>query len=261
MSLGCVISTTNCQDITELGGLARSMPATSAAYLVAGAGLTGLLPFGCFWAFGLLFDSFGHSAPFFSGVVLVTNGLTLFNLTRVYRQVFLDQPHPKTRRAPEVNWLMALPMVSLLVLVLLTPLIIQRLAALQPITHLSWWALLGLWASSLVGLLAGANVSLDRFSSRSLYPPLRRLQDLLANDFYTEKIYNATIVAFVARLAWLTNSVDRLVVNRLVNLVGSMALASAASLRLGVSGQLQSYVLTVVLAIVLLLGSLTWMRS
>ena len=261
MSLGCVISTTNCQDITELGGLARSMPATSAAYLVAGAGLTGLLPFGCFWAFGLLFDSFGHSAPFFSGVVLVTNGLTLFNLTRVYRQVFLDQPHPKTRRAPEVNWLMALPMVSLLVLVLLTPLIIQRLAALQPITHLSWWALLGLWASSLVGLLAGANVSLDRFSSRSLYPPLRRLQDLLANDFYTEKIYKATIVAFVARLAWLTNSVDRLVVNRLVNLVGSMALASAASLRLGVSGQLQSYVLTVVLAIVLLLGSLTWMRS
>jgi NAD(P)H-quinone oxidoreductase subunit 5 len=46
-----------------------------------------------------------------------------------------------------------------------------------------------------------------------------------------------------------------------VNLIGSMALASAASLRLGVSGQLQSYVLTVVLAIVLLLGSLTWMRS
>jgi NAD(P)H-quinone oxidoreductase subunit 5 len=261
MSLGCVISTTNCQDITELGGLARSMPATSAAYVVAGAGLTGLLPFGCFWAFGLLFDSFGHSAPFFSWVVLVTNGLTLFNLTRVYRQVFLDKPHPKTRRAPEVNWLMALPMVTLLVLVLLTPLIIQRLAALQPITHLSWWALLGLWGSSFLGLLAGAKVPLDRFSSRSVHPPLRRLQDLLANDFYTERIYKATIVAFVARLAWLTNSVDRNVVNRLVNLIGSMALTSAASLRLGVSGQLQSYVLTLVVAIVLLLGGLTWMRS
>jgi NAD(P)H-quinone oxidoreductase subunit 5 len=261
MSLGCVISTTNCQDITELGGLARSMPATSAAYVVAGAGLTGLLPFGCFWALGLLFDSFGHSAPFFAGVVLVTNGLTLFNLMRVYRQVFLDQPHPKTRRAPEVNWLMALPMVSLLVLVLLTPLIIQRLAVLQPITHLSRWALLGLWASSFVGVLAGAKVPLDRFSSRSVYPPLRKLQDLLANDFYTERIYKATIVAFVERLAALINNVDRQLVNRLVNLVGSTALASAASLRLGVSGQLQSYVLTLVLAIVLLLGGLTWMQS
>jgi NAD(P)H-quinone oxidoreductase subunit 5 len=261
MSLGCVISTTNCQDITELGGLARSMPATTAAYVVAGAGLTGLLPFGCFWALGLLFDSFGNSAPFFSGVVLVTNGLTLFNLTRVYRHVFLDQLHPKTRRAPEANWLMALPMVSLLVLVLLTPFIIQRLSSLQPITHLSWWAMAGLWASSFLGLLAGAKVPLDSFSSRSVHSPLRRLQDLLANDFYTERIYKASIVAFVARLVWLTNSVDRHVVNRLVNLVGSTALASASALRLGVSGQLQSYVLTLVLAIVMLLGGLTVMRS
>jgi NAD(P)H-quinone oxidoreductase subunit 5 len=261
MSLGCVISTTNCQDITELGGLARRMPATTAAYLVAGMGLTGLLPFGCFWALGPLLDSLRHTAPLCAAVVLVTNGLTLFNLVRVYRQVFLDQPHPKTRRAPEVNWLMALPMMSLLVLVVLTPLLIQRLATLLPISPLSWWSLLWLWTTSLVGLVAGAIAPLDRFWSRSVYPPVRRLQDLLANDFYTEQIYNATIVAFVARLAALVNSFDRLVINRLVDLVGSLSLASAATLRLGVSGQLQSYVLTLVLAIVLLLGSLTWMRS
>lgn len=261
MSLGSVISTTNCQDITELGGLAKRMPATSAAYVVAGAGLTGLLPLGCFWAFGLLVDSFWQSAPFFSIVVLVTNGLTLFNLVRVYRQVFLDQPHPKTRRSPEVSWLMALPMVSLLVLVILTPLLLQRLAAHQPIAQLSWRALVGLWGSSMVGLFAGAKIPLDRFSSRSVNPTLRRLQDLLANDFYTETIYRATIVAFVARLAWLTNTIDRLVVNRLVNLVGALALGSASTLRFGVSGQLQSYVLTLVVAIVLLLGGLTWIRS
>ena len=248
-------------DLTELGGLARRMPATTAAYIVAGIGLTGLLPLGCFWALGLLVDSLGHSSPLFAGVVLVTNSLTLFNLVRVYRQVFLDQPHPKTRRAPEVNWLMALPMVSLLVLVLLTPLLIQRLALLQPITHLSWSALLLLWASSLVGLVAGSIAPLDRFWSRSVVRPLRTLQDLLANDFYTERIYKATIVAFVVRLAWIVNSFDRLVVNRFVDLIGSFSLASASTLRLGVSGQLQSYVLTLVLAIVLLLGGLTWMRS
>ena len=261
MSLGCVISTTNCQDITELGGLSRSMPATSAAYLVAAVGLTALLPFGCFWALGLLVDNLRQSQPLFAAVVLITNGLTLFNLVRVYRQVFLDQPHPKTRRAPEVNWLMALPMVSLLVLVVLTPLLIQRLTALQPISPLSLSSLLWLWGSSLAGLLAGASAPLDRFWSRSVYPPLRRLQDLLANDFYTERIYKATIVAFVARLAWFINAFDRQVVNRLVDLIGSLSLASAATLRLGVSGQLQSYVLTLVLAIVLLLGGLTWMRS
>jgi NAD(P)H-quinone oxidoreductase subunit 5 len=36
-------------------------------------------------------------------------------------------------------------------------------------------------------------------------------------------------------------------------------MASAQSLRLGVSGQLQSYVLTLVAAIVLLVGSLAWL--
>ncbi|NBQ19689.1 MAG: NAD(P)H-quinone oxidoreductase subunit F, partial [Synechococcaceae bacterium WB5_2A_257] len=113
MGVGSVIATTNCQDLTELGGLGSRMPATTSAFLVAGAGLTGLLPLGCFWCFGFLVQAFLPNQPFLAAVVLITNGLTAFNLVRVYRQVFLDTPHPKTRRAPEVNWLMALPMVSL----------------------------------------------------------------------------------------------------------------------------------------------------
>ena len=44
MSVGSVIATTNCQDLTELGGLGNRMPATTLAFLVAGAGLVGLLP-------------------------------------------------------------------------------------------------------------------------------------------------------------------------------------------------------------------------
>ena len=35
MSVGSVISTTNCQDLTELGGLGSRMPATTTAFLVA----------------------------------------------------------------------------------------------------------------------------------------------------------------------------------------------------------------------------------
>ena len=47
-------------------------------------------------------------------------------------------------------------------------------------------------------------------------------------------------------------------VNGLVNGLGRLSLQSADNLKLSVSGQLQSYVLTVVLAIVVLLGSITW---
>jgi NAD(P)H-quinone oxidoreductase subunit 5 len=44
-----------------------------------------------------------------------------------------------------------------------------------------------------------------------------------------------------------------------VNGIGRLSLASAEGLKLGVGGQLQSYVLTVVAAIVLLLVSLQWL--
>jgi NAD(P)H-quinone oxidoreductase subunit 5 len=261
MSVGCVIATTNCQDLTELGGLGPRMPATTGAYLVASAGLTGLVPLGCFWTLAQLVDNLLPQAPFFAAVVLLTNALTMLNLVRVFRQVFLDTPHPKTRRTPEVIWLMALPMVSLAVMVLLTPLVIDRLIPQHALAQVSLPASLALAASSLVGLAAGSLIRLDRFWSRSVFPPLRTVQDLLAADFYTDRFYRTTIVAFISALARLTNAFDRTVVSGLANRVGQVSLASAETLKLSVSGQLQSYVLTLVAGVVLLFAGLVWFRG
>jgi NAD(P)H-quinone oxidoreductase subunit 5 len=260
MSVGCVIATTNCQDITELGGLARRMPATTSAYLMGGLALTGIVPLAGFWCLARLVEVLLPRSPVFAAVVLLTNGLTVFNLVRVYRQVFLDDPHPKTKRAPEVNWLMALPMVSLAVLVGLLPAVIGRLEpylGLGPVSPLAGALVL---ASGLLGLVGELAVPVASFSSRSAIRPLRALQDLLAADFYTDRLYRNTIVAFVAGLARLTNGVDRNIVSRLAERVGSASLATAEGLKLGVSGQLQSYVLTLVSAIVLLFASLAWLQ-
>jgi len=258
MGVGSVIATTNCQDLTELGGLGSRMPATTSAFLVAGAGLTGLLPLGCFWCFGFLVQAFLPNQPFLAAVVLITNGLTAFNLVRVYRQVFLDTPHPKTRRAPEVNWLMALPMVSLTVIVLLLPLMFQRLNPVAGLSAVNSASIGLVVASGALGVLAGSLVRLDRFWSRSVLKPLRALQDLLAYDFYTDKLYRATIVRLVAGFADLTNRFDQEVITGLANRLGLLSMQGAQGLKLAVSGQMQTYVLTAVLAIVLLLGSLIW---
>ena len=259
MSVGSVIATTNCQDLTELGGLGNRMPATTLAYLVAAAGLVGLLPLGCYWCFGLGVQALWDQQPFFAGVFLVTNLLTALNLTRVFRSVFLGAAKPKTKRAPEVNWLMALPMVSLTVLVLVTPLLMARINPVPGIGAFSAPIAAAVAASGLLGVGIGSQIRLDQFWSRSIRQPLRGIQDLLAEDFYTEKIYRSTIVAFIAGLARLTNGFDRQVVNGFVNGIGRLSLQSADGLKLGVSGQLQSYVLTVVVAIVVLLGSLSWL--
>jgi NAD(P)H-quinone oxidoreductase subunit 5 len=256
MSVGSVIATTNCQDITELGGLAQRMPATTSAYLMGGAALTGMAPLAGFWCLSRLVEVLLPESPFFACVVLLTNTLTVFNLVRVYRQVFLDKPHPKTKRTPEVLWLMALPMVSLGVLLALLPAVMRRLEPYLGLGPVSTTAALLVLASGVMGLVAELALPVSRFSSRSVIQPIRAIQDLLAADFYTDRLYRSTIVAFVAGLARLTNGFDRQVINRLAERVGLASMATAEGLKLGVSGQLQSYVFTVITAIVILFAGL-----
>jgi NAD(P)H-quinone oxidoreductase subunit 5 len=258
MSVGCVIATTNCQDLSELGGLGRRMPATTCAFLVGAAGTTGLVPLGCFWALGLDVQAMLRSAPWLAAIVLLANALTVLNLTRVYRLVFLGASQPKTRRTPEVNWQMALPMVSLTVLVLVTPLIMVVIDPVPGLASFSLPVALSLLLTSAGALVAGCLLPLRKGWSVTILRPLRLLQELLAYDFYTDRIYRVTIVALVAGLSRAAARFDRDLVNALVNRVGSLSLASAEGLKLSVTGHTQTYVLTGTVAIVLLLTSLSW---
>ena len=256
MGVGSIIATTNCQDLTELGGIGSRMPATALAFLVGSAGLVGLLPLGGFWCYGLVLDSITQTAPMAALVFLITNLLTAVNATRVYRAVFLGPLMPKTKRAPEVNWLMALPMVSLSVLVLLLPLIMGRIDPVPGIAAFSVPVGLAVAASGLLGVLIGCVLPSNQFWSVSTQPALRVVQDLLAYDFYTTEIYRRTIVIPIASLARLIRWFDIHVVKGFVDGIGRLSLTTAEGLKLSVSGQMQSYVLTLLVAIVLLLVGL-----
>ena len=115
--------------------------------------------------------------------------------------------------------------------------------------------------SGLVGLLIGALIPLNKAWSRSLNPILRWFQDLLAFDFYTERFYRLTIVNVVAAFSKLADRFDRTVVDGVLHFLARFSLQSADGLKLSISGQSQSYVLTVVAAIVLLLFSLSWLLN
>jgi NAD(P)H-quinone oxidoreductase subunit 5 len=155
---------------------------------------------------------------------------------------------------------MALPMVSLAVLVLLLPLIMQRIDPVPGINAFPLPVALAVAGSGFAGVILGCLLPQDRFWSRSRQPALRVVQDLLAYDFYTPVIYRSTIVRLVAGLAQATRWFDLNVVKGVVDGVGRLSLASAEGLKLSVSGQLQSYVLTLIVAIVLLLSGLQWLR-
>jgi NAD(P)H-quinone oxidoreductase subunit 5 len=258
MSVGGVIASTNCQDITELGGLGSRMPATTGSFLIGGAGLVGLLPLGGFLCLAQAVELVGARAVVFVPVFLITNALTALNLTRVFRQVFLGPSLAKTRRSAEVNWQMALPMVALTVIVLLTPFLLIRLESLDGLLAFPFWAAALVVSSGAAGVIAGAVVPLNKAWSRSLNPLLRWFQDLLAFDFYTERFYRVTIVNVVATFSRLAGWFDRNAVDGVLHGLARFSLSSAEGLKLSISGQSQSYVLTVIGAIVLLLMSLSW---
>ncbi|MCX7594867.1 MAG: NAD(P)H-quinone oxidoreductase subunit F, partial [Fischerella sp.] len=156
MSAGSVIYTTNSQDLTEMGGLWSRMPATTTAFVVGSAGMVTLLPLGSFWAMLSWADGLALVTPWVLWVLVVVNGLTALNLTRVFRLVFWGEPQQKTRRAPEVPWPMALPMVALTVVTLLVPMMLQQWYLLPSWESVNWYVVAMLVSSTMLGAGIGS---------------------------------------------------------------------------------------------------------
>ncbi|MEH2055499.1 MAG: NAD(P)H-quinone oxidoreductase subunit F [Nostoc sp.] len=253
MSSGSVILTTQSQDLTEMGGLWSRMPATTTAFVVGSAGMVTVLPLGSFWAMLAWADGFVNISPWVIGVLILVNGLTALNLTRVFRLVFWGKPQQKTRRTPEVGWQMALPMVTLTVLTLLLPLMLQQWYLLPNWESINWYVALALFGSTLVGVGAGCTVHLHKAWSRSRILAWRFVQDLLGYDFYIDRVYLVTVVSAVAFLSRVSAWSDRYLVDGLVNLVGFATILGGQTLKYSISGQSQGYMLTI-LAVVSVLG-------
>lgn len=261
MSAGAIILTTSNQNITEMGGLWSRMPVTTCSFVVGSAGLIALLPMGMFWTFQRWFNG---SLPVSGGLLLlvcVSNGLSGFNFTRVFRSVFLGESQMKTRRAPEIAWPMAVPMVSLILLTLLAPLApLNWPLWLSPVTPLvensAWWinaSIPLLILSGVIGCGIAAMIPSRRYWSRYRQLPLRFFQDLFAYDFYLDKVYDLTVVAFVSNISRLAAWIDRYIVDGAVNLVSLATIFSGNALKYSVSGQSQFYVFTILVGISLLL--------
>ncbi|HEY9887717.1 MAG TPA: NAD(P)H-quinone oxidoreductase subunit F [Candidatus Obscuribacterales bacterium] len=258
MSAGSIILTTNGQNLTEMGGLVRKMPATVLAFAVGALSMVGLFPLGCFWGYRLGIDFFWRDRPALVVVFLVVNLLTAVNLMRVFRLIFMGEAQPKTRRAPEVPWPMAVPMVALSVVNLLVPLMMQRMLLMPPWRYINVTALVLLVLSGAVGVAIGATIPLSKTLTRSSQKSYRILQDLLAYDFYTEKLYRFTVVWVVAQLSRGSSWFDRYIVDGLVNSVGLASLMGGESLKYSISGRSQGYLLTIVVGVSLLGILMTW---
>jgi NAD(P)H-quinone oxidoreductase subunit 5 len=257
MSVGCVILTTNNQDVNEFGGLAKSMPATTISFIVGALAMTGVFPLGGFWAFQQGFKSLWLEYPWAIGVMLIVNGLTAFNLARVFGLVFLGKTQPKTRRAPEVPWPLALPMIFLTVFTLLAPAIMWQSSLLPDLDDISLFEYSSISLSTALGFLVGGLLYF-RSDRTPIKLSLPWIQELLTYDFYVETIYEKTIVLLVVLLSRVTAWIDRYIVDGFVNLVGFATIFSSEGLKYGTSGQMQTYALTITISAGVLGAMIAW---
>ncbi|MGL5795199.1 MAG: NAD(P)H-quinone oxidoreductase subunit F, partial [Waterburya sp.] len=196
---------------------------------------------------------------------MFVNTFSAINLTRLFRVIFLGKPQVKTRRAPEVPWQMAVPMVSLMVVTLIATFApIQWSLWLSPNAPLSLeqpelinqYATPLLIFSGALGCAIGLRIRIRKAWARSSNITVRFVQDFLAYDFYIDKLYEITVIAAVAKLAKITAWIDRYIVDGAVNLVSLATIFSSNALKYNVSGQSQFYIATILIAIGFLLWSM-----
>ena len=257
MSTGGIIWNSITQDVTQLGGLWTRRPISAIAFIVGTLGLIGFPSLGSFWALIKLADGLWETQPWLVGVVIAVNTLTAVSLTREFGLIFRGKATQMSQRSPEAHWPMILPMMILLGVSLHLPLVLQSLSLLPDWGNLNKdVALLLIWSSifgcSITGVIYLGNIP------KPIRLPWQGLQDLLAYDFYTPKLYRMTIIFSVAKISQLADMIDRFVVDGIVNLVGLFSLLGSESLKHSTSGQTQFYALTVLLGVSVLGMWVTW---
>jgi NAD(P)H-quinone oxidoreductase subunit 5 len=259
-SCGSIVLNNISQDLTQLGGLWARRPITGLAFVAGAAGLIALPPFGTFWAMLKLTDGIWETYPWLVALLLLINGLAAFSITRTFGLMFAGKPKPMTVRSPENLWLVTLPMTALAGFTLHVPMLLKSLSLLPD------WVDLGadlntgiaLTGSSLLGFAIGGLVYVGNTVSKPIRLPWKPLQDLLAYDFYTPKLYRSSVVGSVDVISRVTDWFDRYIVDGFVNLVGITSLFSGEALKYSNSGQGQSYVLTIVFGLAIAAVLVSW---
>jgi NAD(P)H-quinone oxidoreductase subunit 5 len=258
MSTGAIIWNSITQDITLLGGLWSRRPVSGIAYVVGILALIGFPPLGGFWALLKLASGLWETQPWLVGVVIAVNALTAFSLTREFSLIFGGKPKQMSDRSPEVSWQMSLPMIILLAFTLHLPLVLQSLSLLPSWATLNKdVALLLIW-SSIFGCSISSVIYLGNVISKPVRLPIKALQDLVAYDFYTPKLYRLSIVLGVDLISKLADMIDRLIFDGIVNLVGLISILSGEGLKYSTSGQTQFYAFTVLLGVGVLGMLVSW---
>lgn len=93
--IGGMIARSGSFDLRRTGGLVRKEPMLAALFALSAAALVGIPPFSGFWAkLVVVREGFAHAEYAWAAVMLVTSGLTLLSMAKIWNEAFW-KPHPE----------------------------------------------------------------------------------------------------------------------------------------------------------------------
>jgi NADH-quinone oxidoreductase subunit L len=257
------------QDIWKMGGLRNKMPVTFWTFIIGTLALCGIPPFSGFYSKdSILAQALSqHSYGLFAVAVFVA-ALTTFYMFRLFFVAFLGEArNEKAKHAHESPAVMILPLVVLTVLAISGGFIgitnnyalqfggehelsiIQQLG--EPFHNL-FPMFLGLLA--VAAGLAGAFALYHNTATDPLPAKLGALSRAMANRFYFDELYEATVIRWHDFIAAVMDVIDRWFVEGMcLGLVRGGTDLAGRALRLVQTGNLQTYAFLFVFGVAVVL--------
>ncbi len=241
MAAGSVIHGSGTQDLHEMGGLAKKMPWTTATWVAGALSLAGIPPLAGFWSKDEILLSALHAHNYWLlGFGLFTALLTAFYMGRATFLAFFVKPGPdsKSEHAHESPWVMTAPLATLAVLAVTAGLVGS------PLTHHAFAGFMGEHEAAepsylLMGAAIGVAVAgialawgsyIKGFFEPDGYFRSRFVSGPLAHKFWIDEIYRYGIVVPTNKLAEAARVADHAVVDAAVRAFGWVGLKVSALL-------------------------------
>jgi NADH-quinone oxidoreductase subunit L len=236
LAAGSVIHAVHSNNMSEMGGLRRSMPITFWTMLIGSLALAGIFPLAGFWSKDeLLVVAEEEHAMWLFVVFLATAVITAFYTMRMVMLTFFGEykghAHPHESPASMTGPLIALAAATVGVGLLGAPQLNAVFGQwvffedIHEAVFVPWIALLST-AGALLGLAAGYALYRERKEQDPLQAPLGPAWNLLENRYYVDAFYMRAIVRPV-RDTWSSavNRFNQVVLDGIVN--GAAVLARA----------------------------------
>jgi len=263
MGAGCVIHALHTNDIWHMGGLVRTMPATSAIFFIGSLALCGIWPLSGFWSKDeILTLAFEHNRILWA-VGTVTAGMTAFYMGRVLCVAFLGQPKSREHHAHEAPLIMLGPLVPLAILSMIggfigIPHLLNYQAAGAHVEFNSTVALISSIAA-LAGLALAYRIYGQGFQpSRELQAAADPVVLLLRRKYFIDEIYAWINQNIQQRAAdWMGLFERHVIISFCVNGTAKITGLAGRILRRAQTGKVQGYALTLLIGLSLLIYA-TW---